>query len=143
MIADIITRLKSNAPVFSGRVEGAGSFAAMMQSKRLPHVTPAAHIVPVGLQGGKAEAAAGAFTQDTVETFGVIFTVRSSDPVGRDKLEPIDAIKAEVIAALAGWAPSTEVGVFQLVSGSLRNITDGALVYQLDFRISDQLRILS
>lgn len=143
MITEIINRLKTNAPAFNSRVAGAGSFAAMMQSKRLPSITPAAHVVPVSINGGKADAAAGAYTQDTSETFGVIFTVRSSDPIGGDKLEPIDALKIEVINAIAGWAPSDEVGVFQLVSGTLRNITDGALVYQLDFRISDQLRILS
>lgn len=143
MIADIIIRLKTMAPSFNQRIEGAGSFAAMMASKQLPHITPAAHVVPVSLNGGKAEAATGAFTQDTTETFGVVFTLRSADPVASDKLEPVDALKAEIIAAIAGWAPSDEVGVFQLVGGRLLNIFDGALVYQIDFRISDQLRILS
>lgn len=143
MIAAIIARLKSNAPSFNGRIEGAGSFAAMIQAKRLPYITPAAHVVPVSMTGGKADAATGAYTQDTTETFGVIFTIRSGDPIGGDRLEPIDAIKSEVINAIAGWAPSDEIGVFQFVSGRMQNIADGALIYEVDFRINDQLRILS
>lgn len=143
MIAQIIARLKERAPGLSSRVEGAAAFSAMVQRGQLPQVTPAAHVIPVGLAGGAVGSAANAFTQMTVESIGVVLTLRSNDQSGGRGVEPIDALKNEVIAALVGWAPSDDtVGIFRLAAGRTLSVQGGAIVYQLDFAIEDQLRII-
>jgi len=143
MISEVINRLKSKVPALSGRIEGAADFAELMRRNALPQVTPAAHVLPLGLQGLSADAAAGAFTQMVRETIGVVLTIRSHSVSGAKSLDTIDALITDVINALAGWEPGAETGVFALVRGSLINMSAGTLVYQLDFAITDQLRILT
>ena len=46
-----------------------------------------------------------------------------------------------MIAALAGWGPDSAPGVFELSRGDLVSMKAGALIYQLDFTLNDQLRI--
>lgn len=142
MITQIVERLKDRAPGLNTRVEGAAAFSALVKQGQLPQVTPAAHVIPVGLNGGLVGSAANAFTQMTIETIGVIITVRSNDQAGARGVEPIDALKTEVIEALAGWAPNEDMtGVFSLAGGNIVSVQAGAISYQLNFAIQDQLRI--
>lgn len=143
MIDAVIQKLKTDAPAFNGRVDGAAALSALMERKALPAQTPAAHVMPMALRGASASAAAGAFVQETRETIGIVMTVRPHDRVGAAGVEPIEALKAEVIAALAGWAPGNETGVFEIASGQMTSVAAGAVVYTLQFQISDQVRILS
>jgi hypothetical protein len=144
MIDQVIARLKDRAPGLASRVEGAAAFSAMMQRGQLPQVTPAAHVIPVGLSGGPVDSAANVFTQRMNEVIGVVLTVRSNDQAGARGVEPIEQLKSETIAAIAGWAPNDDiVGVFRLSSGRMLSVQGGAIVYQLDFAIEDQLRITS
>lgn len=142
MIDAIIARLLDRVADFKGRVDGAGDLSALMKRKALPAKTPAAHVIPGTLRGGQSETGTGAFIQATTETFSVIITVRSHDRVGEKGVEPIDALKSKVIAAIAGWTPDGEVGVFEIAAGSIFRVVAGAVIYQIDFRISDQVRIL-
>lgn len=143
MIAEVIARLQAQVPDLAGRVEGAASFADLMRRNALPQHTPAAHVLPLGLRGGKADAASGAFTQAFDETVAVLLTVRSYDRTGAPALEDVDTLIRVIVEAVAGWAPGDEVGVFALGRGQLVNMSAGTIVYQLDFTISDQLRILA
>ncbi|MBL4751459.1 MAG: hypothetical protein JKX71_12915 [Amylibacter sp.] len=143
MIDAITARLKAQVSVLEERVEGAASFANLMKSKALPTVTPAAHVIPLGLQGGAATSASGAFTQMFAETIGVILTFRTYGRTGEKALEDIGTVIRAVIEAICGWGPNDEIGVFQLSRGNLVNMSAGTIVYQLDFSITDQLRILS
>lgn len=143
MIDAVIERLKTNATGLSGRVAGAADFADLMRRNALPQVTPAAHVLPLGLQGESAEAGAGSFVQSYRESVGVILTIRSHTKTGAGALADVNLLIFEIIKALAGWAPGDESGVFILSRGSLINMSAGTLVYQLDFTISDQLRILT
>ena len=143
MIDAVIARLKDQAPALGGRVEGAAEFTALMQQNALPQSTPAAHVLPLGLQGGRAEAAAGAFTQLFDEAIGVVLTVRGHDQTGARALAKVSDLIRDVIAALIGWGPDNEIGVFQLSRGQLVSIRAGVLVYQLDFTITDQLRSMT
>ena len=47
----------------------------------------------------------------------------------------------EVIEAVCGWAPDDAIGVFELRSAELVGAKDGALIFQLEFTLNDQLRI--
>lgn len=143
MIADVISRLTDQVAALSGRVEGAAQFADLMRRNALPQVTPAAHVLPLGLQGGSAEAATGIFTQMTDKSVGIVLTIRSHDRTGAKALATVEELIDSVVTAIAGWTPGSTVGVFRLMRGQLVNMSAGTLVYQLDFAISDQLRIVT
>lgn len=91
MIDAIITRLEAQVPDLAHRVEGAAQFLALKQSGILPQSTPAAYVLPMGLRGGRASAAAGAFLQDYAEQISVIMFVRNNDRTG----EAVDRLKLQ------------------------------------------------
>lgn len=143
MLADtVIARLMDKVPDLQRRIQGAASLVQLMQENKLPPVTPAANVIASGLVGGQAAAGSGAFTQAFDETISVFLTFRNVQGTGSRALDLFDTVKWAVIRALCGWAPSDTVGVFRLVSGRVVNMAAGTLIYQIDFAIGDQLRIL-
>ena len=141
MIAAVIARIEARVPDLAGRTHGAADLAALMAANGLPQVTPAAHVLPMGLQGGRADAAAGMFTQMVDEVVGVLLTFRNAGRTGDTAMNlSRDTIMA-VIAAIAGWAPAGAAGVFRLSRGQILRFAQGTLTYQIDFAIQDQLRI--
>ena len=87
--------------------------------------------------------AGGAFTQILREMVSVVLTLRTYDRAAGDDLPELHELIQAVLQAVAGWGPDGSVGVFELARGSLIHNRDGRLVYQLDFAIDDQLRILA
>jgi len=140
LIEEVITRLSDGVGALRS-VEGGASLASLMQSNALPQLTPAAHVITLGMQGGSAEASSGAFVQNFEELVGVVLTFRTDSQTGARALPDMDAIIRAVIAAVAGWAPDTAIGVFRMARANLVNMSRGTVVYQIDFAISDQLRI--
>lgn len=141
LVDDVITRLKERVGRLEHRVEGAASLIQMMQANQLPQVTPAANVIASGLAGGAADAGAGLFRQPIEETIAVFLTFRNVQGKGATALDLFDAVRTEVISAVCGWAPEDGYGVFRLVRGQVVNMAAGTLIYQIDFAISDQLRI--
>jgi hypothetical protein len=141
LIAEVIARIEDQVVGLAGRTEGAAQFADLMARKALPQVTPAAHVLPLGLQGGQVQAAAGLFVQSIEEVIAVVLTFRSHERTGSASLAPLDQVIHAVIDALAGWGPENAVGVFALRRGAVISMAAGTIVYQLEFSISDQLRI--
>ncbi len=141
MIEDVIARLSSEVPDLNGRTYGAGNLAELTQRNALPQHTPAAHVIPLGLVGRKADAGAGAFTQFFEEACAIILTVRNHNAVGKRAMENLRPLIMSIVEALAGWAPDDAVGVFRLARGSLVSSAKGTVIYQIDFSITDQLRI--
>lgn len=142
LVADTIARIQTIAE-FGGRVEGAAELAALISEDVLPPVTPAAFVLPVGLRGGVADAATGLYRQNYSEIVGVVLIVAApGDPSGAAALPDIDdvLIKA-VVNKMAGWAPGDQVGVFELRDGDLLTVSNGSVMYRLNFAINDQLRI--
>ena len=140
MFDETKTRLEAEAPLLRD-VHGAGAFSALIAAKVAPTTTPVAYVVPVAMRGGSNEDSAGAFVQNTDETLSVIIMLRSNDRVGDKGVEPIIAVRDQVIASIAGWTPSTQTGSFALRGAKMTSVVAGLLVYQVEFSISDQLRI--
>jgi hypothetical protein len=140
--ADLIARLKAEVPALSGRVEGEAELAEMIRENRLPHVTPAANVIPLGLGAGPSRSMAGIFVQDVKRRFSILLTLRTHGQ-SHDRTEAtLDELVAAVLAALLGWGPApVSVGVFELDRAELRGMNRGTLLYQIDVSISDQLRI--
>lgn len=143
MIPDVIQRLKDQVTDFQGRVEGAAQLAALMHQNALPQVTPAAHVVPLGVQGGRTNAATGLFRQEIESLVGVLITLRTNSRTGGAQLPDLVELTGAVTTAIAGWAPAGAIGVFRLSRGQLVTMVAGTLIYQLDFALPDQLRIVA
>jgi hypothetical protein len=139
----VIDRLKERVPTLAGRVEGAAHLAQMMAANQMPQVTPAANVIATGLAGGTADASTGFFRQSFDETVTVYLTFRNVQGPGGNALDLFDEVKWSVIEAICGWGPETAVGVFRLLRGQVVNMATGTMLYQIDFALGDQLRILT
>ena len=133
--------LLGTLPEFVGRVEGAAAFAELMRLNALPQVTPAAYVIPLGLQGGVSDVAAGLYRQEVREIVGVTIALRSFSKTGERSLPELDRLVEGVVNTIAGTAPPDATGVFSLARGSIVSMAAGTIVYQLEFSLSDQLRI--
>ncbi len=141
MLDELIARISSRVPDLAGRTSAAADLAALMAANALPPAPVAAFVLPLALQGGHPAAATGLFVQEVEEVVAVLLVFRTAGSTGERALPRLREVIAGVAAALAGWAPDEVPGVFRLVRGGMVRMSEGALVYQLDFAITDQLRI--
>lgn len=141
MIEAVISRLEERVPDLAGRTAGATELADLMKRNALPQQTPAAYVLPLGLTGGRESAAAGMYVQEISEAVGVVLTIRSHDRTGQKALATARTLIMAISSALAGWAPDDQTGVFRLRQGRIVDMSAGTFVYQIDFSITDQLRI--
>lgn len=139
---EVSARLAERVPALAGRLGHAGGFAQMIKAGQVPQQTPAGFVLPGGFGGGSVNAMTGMFVQDFTETVMLVVVVRvASDPLGTAALDEITPIVRDCIAALAGWGPADASGVFVLARGELVGATGGALMFEINFSLTDQLRI--
>ena len=144
LLDPIIARLTVEVPDLINRVEGAAELSELVKRGDLPQETPAAFVLPLGLRGGEGEASAGAYTQTVEETVAVILVLEAAgEATGARALPKLDELIGQVIDALCGWAPAGEIGVFRLESGNLVSLSAGSVIYQLNFSIAEQIRIVT
>lgn len=136
-------RIGAEVPTLTGRIEGAMAFAELMRQNSLPQVTPAAFVLPLGLQGGAVDAVTGIFRQEVREIVGVMLVLRSFSRTGDKAIPELEELIEAVVNAVAGIEMPGTTGIFSLARGSIVSMTAGTIVYQLEFQLSDQLRILT
>lgn len=142
--ATIISRLTSTVPALAS-VEGAAELAALLASPPQVWNRTRAHVVPLGIRGGAVLDAAGAFVQAIDVAFAVYLSFPShGDAKGGRKLDDVSALQNAVIATLCGWVPAgvTSQGEVRLGRAYLAELKPGAIVYALEFAVSDHLRIM-
>ncbi len=140
-LAPVIARIEARVPALSGRTRPAEDYVSLLRQKSMASAPGGAFVMPAGLRGGRPAAATGSFVQDIDEVTAVVILVPApSKGLGRQG-GTIDLLIRQVIEAVAGWAPGDEVGVFQVLRGAMINLGDAVLAYQIDFSITDQLRI--
>jgi hypothetical protein len=142
MIADVMQRIQAKVPQLDKRIYGAADFANLMRTNALPKQTPSAYVLGLGLQGGTSDAGAGYYTQMFDRAIAVVLTFKSYDATADRLLDGIEGLLDQVVAAVVGWGPNEEVGVFRLARGNLVSMKSGTVIYQIDFTIKDQLRII-
>lgn len=144
-VADLVARIETKVPALGQRIETAAELSELVRRKALPQASPFAFVLPLGLHGrSDGDAATGVFTQMVDEVFAVVLFVRASGDIGGGRTLPaIDALVWSVISAVGGWGPEDAVGVFHLRRGQLLSAEAGAVIYQLDFALQQQVRILS
>ncbi|NIZ12904.1 hypothetical protein [Phaeobacter sp. HF9A] len=140
MLEAIKDRLEGRVPAFDGRIETAVDLTRLLKDRGIPQ-TSTAFVVPLGLQGQRANDATGMFSQGYSETIGVLLVARSHDQTGARALKTLRPTIQQVLEALAGWSPGSDFGVFELRRGDLAGVSGGALLYMIEFSINDQLRI--
>ncbi len=141
MLADlVVARLEASQAV--ERVEGALELQALVEAGALPSAGRSAFVVPLGFNGGAVGMASGAYVQALTEVVGVVLAVRSSQPPARAARHALSGLVEAVVAALAGWQPPGAIDVLRLNRGFLVDVRKGIALYQLDFSISSQLRVL-
>jgi hypothetical protein len=144
LVSDLVAHIGAGVAELSGRVEGAAELSELMRKKALPQAGTYAWVVPLGLRPrSHGDAAANAFTQMVDEVFGVVLFVRAAgDPTGGKALPTIDQLVWAVITKICGWGPDEAVGVFSLRRGELLSAEAGVVLYQLDFGLPQQIRII-
>jgi hypothetical protein len=142
MLGDaVIARLRAGVPALAGRVEGAAELAALQRQNQFPQVTPAAHVIPLGLSAASPTALAGNFRQEVDRRIGVILTVRTHDATGSRALAGVDALVEAIVAAISGWTPDPgSTGVFRLLRAEVAAMREGTLVWQIEFALADRIR---
>lgn len=139
---EVKTRIEDQVAALAGRVREAGDLAQLVRGGVIPPTPTSAFVVPLGLRArSEGDAGTGYFIQATDETVGVVLVVRAAGDARGDKALPgLGTLIDALVAAIAGWAPGDQIGVFRLSRGALLSAGDGMVVYQLDFSISDQVR---
>lgn len=142
---DLICRIEAKVEQLAGRVKPAADLTELVRKGALPQAPAAAFVLPIGLRArSEGDAMANAFTQMTDDIFGVVLVVRAAgDVTGAKALPAIDELRDAVIQAVCGWGPDEEMGVFRLARGQLLAVDAGSVQYQLDFAISDQIRVIA
>jgi len=145
LLADVEARIEANVSTLAGRMQSAAQLAELIARKALPQVTPAGFVLPLGkTPRGEGEAATGVFTQMVDERVGVILVLRGhGDATGKTRLPDLDTLIEATIAAIVGWGPDDYPGVFRIAGARLGHFVTGTIVYELDFAIQRQLRIVS
>lgn len=143
LVEQVADRLDAEVPALKGCVEFIADLAALVTEGAMPQREVAAFVVDMGFDDQGGEAAAGMHTQMLADTIGVILCVRSrGDAKARRAVPTIDALKIAVIDVIAGWGPVDAIDIFSVVRGRLVSVTAGLVIYQIDFRLTDQLRIV-
>ncbi|MBW7968119.1 hypothetical protein [Bradyrhizobium sp. BR 10289] len=140
----VAVRISDQVPALQGRVDDIAVFAALVEAGALPEHEVCAFVAPLGLDASAGQSAVNVHTQSFEETIAVIIAVKARGDVKAKKALPtIGQLKDDVMNAVTGWAPNNNVGVFNLRRGRLLSALKGLVVYQLEFALLDQLRIVS
>lgn len=141
-LGEVRTRIEEQVPDLAGRLGNAGQFSQLIERNQVPQVTPAGFVLLGGLTGGQGEVMTGLFRQFFQERILVVLAVRvAGDVLGEAGIDEATPLVRAVINAVCGWAPGDALGVFDLGSAELVGSKDGALLFQIDFTLNDQLRI--
>ncbi len=134
-------RIEEQVPSLVGNLGNATQFAQLVDKGQLPQWRMGGFILPGGLIGGQVRSATAAFIQDFQETIAIVLVCRvASDPLGERALDEITPLVRDVVMGVIGWAPEGVPGVYSLVKAELVGSQGGALIFQIDFTLFDQLR---
>lgn len=146
MLVDAVVSLVAAADAaLAERVKRAADLSELVRTGQWPASPVAAFVLPLGLRPrSEGDAAAGAFIQAVDESVGVLLVVSAAaDPTGGKALPAIDALVEAVIAGVAGQDVGNSAGVLRLARGALISAEAGRVIYQIDFSIHREVRILS
>jgi hypothetical protein len=142
LVDQIAGRLAAQIPALVGRIGRAGDLTALMDAGSLPQGGTAAFVVPLGFRAGPATSATVLHSQELTRRLAVILVVEfAGDAMGEATIPEVDQLEDQVLRAVAGWQPPGAWGPFSAERGALLGLNAGTAFHQLDFSISQLLRI--
>ncbi len=144
LVADLAALIVAGVPQLADRVQGAAELSEMVKRQALPQSPVFAFVLPLGLSArGEGECMSGGFIQQFDATLAVLLGVRAAgDPSGSRALPTIDDLVGATLSAVCGRGPDDALGVWRLMRGELLSAADGVVLYQLEFGLRDELRII-
>lgn len=155
LVEDTIARLSSEVDELGGgRLQGALELTELLRTNVLPNAPSWGFVFHNGIAGFSAEMMTGAFLQAAEEIVSIVLGIRKAgDATGKRIAPELHVLVWKSIFALAGWAPegeapededgTTPTGVYVLRRGRVVSLKDGTALYQLDFAISQQIRVIT
>lgn len=127
----IITALRARCPTFASRVAGAAQFKMLPENAAL--AVPAAFVIPLD-DSPQPPGSQNSIRQVMTDSFAVVIAVSNvADEKGQTSAHSIDALRAELWAALLGWRPTDRYDGISYEGGSLLAIDRARLWYQFEF----------
>jgi hypothetical protein len=140
----MIANLRSNCPVFAGRVAGAGAFNEGLKNFAAAMPRPAAYVVPIGQDSAGNQSMVGLY-QILQTTMAVIVELDATgDRRGQDPAMGYDEIQTGLFSCLLNWKPVPCAGPrgMYTIGGHFLDLDRARLFYQwefaLDVTLSDQ-----
>jgi hypothetical protein len=141
LVAD---RIWTKVADLAGHVEGIAALAALVAEGALPQHDVCAFVCPLGFDDRGGDSAVNVHTQMLEDAIGVVLCIKArGDAKAKKALPTIDQLTNDVVDAIAGWSPNDAAGVFRVTRGRLLSAEKGLVLYQIDFALLDQLRIVS
>lgn len=138
---EVRTRITSAAPEF-GTLGNAAQFAQLVEENQLPQSELGGFVLPGSISGGTVKSMTGLFVQDFTETVIVVLMIRSAaGALGEDGVDQLPPLVRKVIEGVVGWGPDDAPGVFALGTAELVGSKDGAILYEIQFGLLDQMRV--
>ena len=142
LVDQVAERLVLKVPSLAGRIGKAGDLAALMDAGSLPQGNQAAFIVPLGFRAGEVTAATGLHSQSLARRVAIILVIRfAGNPTGAKTIPEVDQLERETLRAIAGWKPNGAWDAFAVERGALLGLKPGVAFFEIDFTISELLRI--
>lgn len=127
----IIAALKERCASFGGRVSGAAEYKRIAESAKLD--VPAAYVIPMDDDAGQVQSLNG-YRQDISDSIAIVVAISNvPDELGITSINTVRSIRAELIAALAGWCPDVEHERLTYEGGHLLDLDRSRLYYQFEF----------
>ena len=137
MIQAVIDRLTATTTVFSA-ILPAEELDAL--SRGVAPKSGTVFVLPYRERAEPNEHATGVFRQPVAVQILVAFVVRRHDDAkGGKRAASFDSFKSEIEQSLAGWAIAPEDEPFELVSGQIGSLGNGATIYVQTWQTSRTL----
>lgn len=133
----IIAALKARCPSFGGRVAGAAEYKRLPEAANL--VMPAAYVVPADDQAENVQSTNGYRQLVTDSIFIVVVLSNTADERGQSTITEVNAIRAELWAALLGWEPDADHSRLEYEGGNLLDLDRARLYYQFEFSAETEI----
>lgn len=140
-LQEVRERIEEKAPEF-GTLGNAAQFGQVVETGQLPQTELGGFVLPGPLLGGTADTMTGQFIQNFSEEVWVVLVIRSSaGALGEAALDNLPPLVRKVIEGVVGWGPDDSPGVFALGTAELVGSKDNAILYEIHFRLFDQMRV--
>lgn len=127
----IISHMSTWCPTLGANVAGAAQFKQLEEAANLP--LPCAFVIPLD-DNPQESRSLNDVVQPMTDSFAVIIAVSNTvDEKGQGGASSIDAMRAELWAALLGWQPDVRYNGITYEGGSLLSLDRARLWYQFEF----------